>query len=73
MIARAAIVSVLAIMGFIAIASSEDADRAACHRDAIQFCRHAIEGGPFTVAACLAANHDKISQECKASLAKHGF
>ena len=74
MIARAALITALAVFGFaLLIAEADDADRAACHADAVKICGHLLDGGPFKVAACLSANKSKLSPRCRAVIESHGL
>lgn len=74
MIARACIVVVLAVVGFVVlVAQATDDEQSACHADAVKFCHYALEGTPFTVAACLAANKTRLSARCRAVLNSHGL
>lgn len=43
----------------------------ACQADAERLCQHSLEGGPFTVMACLAANKEKLSPQCRKATAPH--
>jgi hypothetical protein len=74
MIARGVIVIVVLVAGFVdAVAGSSDADiRSACLAEAKQYCAHALAGTvPFSLSACLAANKDQVSPQCRAVLDAH--
>lgn len=65
--------AVLSLTACSASAQGTDAEKKACHRDAVRFCDHALSGGPFTVGACLAANKSRLSAACRVVLSQHGM
>jgi hypothetical protein len=74
MIYRAAFAVSFAVSSFILLlAQVDDADRAACHADAVKLCKHELAGGTTTVAGCLIANKDKLSPRCRAVFDAHGL